>query len=220
MDLATLRATFRTETGDKREPYLFDSDDIDLWLNEAQTEAAIRGRLIYETDNDDICEIAVTAGTSTYTLHVKLYEIMVARFQKDGDTEWTELPIRSRKELDRLRPGWRDETEDVRDLIQDDKTIRFGCIPVSDGTLRLEGYRLPRVDMEDDDDTPEIHAMHHRQLVDWALFRAYLSPDAETNDPKRAYEAETRFTRYFGAKPDADGRRLTQHDTPHHNQLW
>lgn len=220
MELQELRAAFRTETGDKREPYLFDDDDLDLWFNEATKEAALRARLIYEATNTDICQIAVTAGTTTYSVHTSLYEIVRARFQATGSDDWTYLDIRSREELDRIRPLWRETEEKVRDLIQDEKTLTFGCIPSESGTLKLEGYRLPTSTLEDDDSVPEIHSRHHRNLVDWVLFRAYSNPDAETNDPKRAEEAERRFIKYFGLRPDAQARSLTRHDVHHRNQLW
>lgn len=220
MTLADLIAQFRAEAFDTEEPYFFSDAQITGWLNEAQEEAAIRGRLLHESADDDVCQIAVTAGTSSYDLHASVLEITYARWQKDGSEDWVRLDLQTRTYLDKNRPNWRTTEEQPVDMVQDDTTITLGCLPETDGTLRIECYRLPLVEMADDADSPELMAVHHRQLVHWALHRAFSIPDSETEDEKRSNASEIRFTRYFGPRPDADLKRSTQHDTPHHNALW
>lgn len=70
------------------------------------------------------------------------------------------------------------------------------------------------------DDVPEIAAIHHEYLVQWALYRAFSVPDTETFDPNRAAIAEREFTQYFGLRPDSDLRRITREDTPHEVEPW
>ena len=51
------------------------------WLNEAEQEACIRGRLLHESGNAAVCQIVVTAGTAHYPLHPALYEIDYIAFK-------------------------------------------------------------------------------------------------------------------------------------------
>jgi len=82
------------------------------------------------------------------------------------------------------------------------------------GTLYLEGYRLPLASLSASTDVPEVNAVHHRHLVDWALHRAFSVPDSESFDAQRAGQAEAAFSAYFGPAPDADLRRSTRVDVP------
>ena len=111
---------------------------------------------------------------------------------------------------------WRDLSDTPKYGIQDDKGIRLVPTPNANGTLKLEGYRLPADDMVDDDDTPEINAAHHRHLVQWPLHVCFGIPDKETYDPPRSEKAINEFERYFGIRPDADLRRVTREDVVHH----
>lgn len=98
--------------------------------------------------------------------------------------------------------------------IQDDTTIRLVPAPDLSGELQLEGYRVPIVHMENDNDMPEINQIHHVHLIQWALYKAFSVPDSEFFDPNRAAIAEQVFTDYFGLRPDSDLRRMAREDTP------
>jgi hypothetical protein len=220
--LADLIAEFRSAADDAdAQPYLFSDADITRWLNEAQTEAAIRRRLLRETTDPAMCEIDVTAGTADYTLHPDFVELSHHAFLLDGATERTDLLLVTREWLDRNVARWRDmESDEPLYLVQDALNLRLVPTPSADGTLLLEGYRVPSAQMALSADTPEIAAIHHRHLVQWALYRGYGVPDKEVFDPKRAAQAEADFTRYFGPRPDADLRNDTRMDTPQHIQAW
>lgn len=221
MTLDDLIQRFRTEADDKVAPLMWPTSDIAMWLNEAVEEAAIRARLLYDASTTAVTQITVVAGTSSYPLHDSLYEIVKVRFQATGDVGFTTLSIVSREYLDDLEPDWRSLTEEYPQyLVQDDVSITVAKTPEQSGTLFLEGYRLPLADMEDDDDAPEIGRAHHRHLVNWALYRAYSKPDAETYDATRSQKALQDFTDYFGERPDVDLRRITRHDVEHHNKAW
>ena len=223
MTLEDLIAQFRIDADDLVDnPYMWNSEWVAGWLSEAQSEAAIRGRLLYEAANTAVCEIAVQAGTAVYALHKSLYEIGHMRFVRTGDSESERVALTTRTELDRIRPDWRDKPGDGRILfaIQDDTRIQLVAKPQYAGTLYLEGWRLPLNALTEDEDKPEINEAHHRHLVQWALHRAFSKPDADTVDPTRAATAEAAFTRYFGQRPDAGLRRESQADRPQHNQAW
>ena len=220
MNLEQLIQQFRVDADDLTEPHFWDAEWIATWLTEAQAEAAIRKRLLYEASNPAVCQIAVLADTATHDLHKSLFELVHLRFQATGATTSSVLTIKAREELDRIRPGWRDETGTPRHAVQDDTRITLVPRPELAGTLHIEGYRVPLKALENDTDKPEIHEAHHRHLVHWALHRAFTKPDSETIDPQRAATAEAAFTRYFGPSPDADLRRSTRHDEVQTNKAF
>lgn len=220
MNLEQLTAQFRVDADDLTEPHFWDAEWIATWLTEAQAEAAIRKRLLYEASNPAVCQIAVLADTATHELHKSLFELVHLRFQATGAATSSVLTIKAREELDRIRPGWRDETGTPRHAIQDDTRITLVPRPELAGTLHIEGYRVPLKALENDTDKPELNEAHHRHLVHWALHRAFSKPDSETIDPQRAAAAEAAFTHYFGPSPDADLRRSTRHDEVQTNKAF
>lgn len=220
MTLEQLIQQFRVDADDLTRPHFWDAEWIATWLTEAQAEAAIRKRLLYEASNPAVCQIAVAANAATHDLHKSLFELVHLRFQATGATTSSVVTIKAREELDRIRPGWRDETGTPRHAIQDDTRITLVPRPELAGTLHIEGYRVPLKALENDTDKPEIHEAHHRHLVHWALHRAFTKPDSETIDPTRAATAEAAFTRYFGPRPDADLRRSTRHDEVQTNKAF
>lgn len=220
MNLEQLITSFRIDADDLVEPHLFATDWVANWLTEAQSEAAIRGRLILEDANPAICQVAVTAGQASYELHRCVYEIADLRFVPAGATESIPLPLVTREWLDDKRPGWRDATGIPAWAIQTDRRLRLAGVPNVDGTLYIEAYRTPLKALAEDTDKPELAEAHHRHLVNWALFRAFSRPGSETIDPKRAELSLMAFTQYFGQRPDSDLRRSTRHDLHQVNALW
>ena len=220
MNLEQLTAQFRVDADDLTEPHFWEAEWIATWLTEAQAEAAIRKRLLYEASNPAVCQIAVAANAATHDLHKSLFELVHLRFQATGAATSSVVTIKSREELDRIRPGWRDETGTPRYAVQDDTRITLVPRPELAGTLHVEGYRVPLKALASDTDKPELHEAHHRHLVHWALHRAFSKPDSETIDPQRAAAAEAAFTRYFGPIPDADLRRSTRHDEVQTNKAF
>jgi hypothetical protein len=214
MTLEQLIAQFRVDAQDRAEPYFWPDAMVAGWLNEAQAEAAIRARLIHESAARDVCEIAVSSGTSVYELSACLFEITYQAFLPKDGAKRVALKSVSVEWLDCHFPRWREETGVPRWLMQTDNSIRLAPEPDVAGTLYLEGYRLPIASISASTDVPEINAAHHRHLVDWALHRAFSVPDSESFDAQRAGQAETAFSAYFGLAPDADLRRSTRADNP------
>ena len=204
MNLEQLIQQFRVDSDDLvPNPYLWDAEWIAAWLTEAQSQAAIRARLLYEAADPAICELA----------HL--------RFKPTGATQSEPVHLKAREELDRIRPGWRDRTSTQPCYaIQDDTRITLVDRPSVAGTLYVEGYRVPLRALANDNDKPEINEAHHIHLVQWALHRAFSKPDADTRDPGRAAAAEAKFTAYFGPLPDADMRRSTRHDEVQTNKIF
>lgn len=212
---------FRTEAQDLVSPYLFDTADIGRWLIEAEQEACIRGRLLHESSDSSVCEIPVTSGEAMYPLHKALYELDHLGFKQVDQRERCAIRLASPEWLDGHRPGWRDMAGAPEFAIQTDTGLRVVPLPDRDGTLHLEGYRLPLRGLSDQASSqPEINPAHHRHLVRWALYRAFSIPDSETLNLGRAEVEEAKFTSYFGARPDCDLRRITREDVPHHVEAY
>lgn len=219
MTLDDLIAQFRVDSGDKLEPYLCTDEEVTAWLDEAQDEAAIRARLLHESTLADLCQIPVTAGVHTYTLHRLMGELSYVGWMAEGDSRVVELELVSREDLDARKPGWRQRNDRVAFAIQDDTRIRLAYTPAVPGVLTLEGYRRPLKSLEMSG-KPEIGDIHHRHLVHWALYRCFDRPDAELFDADRAAREQAAFTKVFGLRPDADARRSTRHDQHQTNQAW
>ena len=220
MNLEQLIEQFRIDADDMQPPPLWESEWIAAWLTEAQDEAAIRGRLLMDDYTPALTQIPVTAGVSSYALHPKLYEIAVIDFIPEVGCVQP-VYLTSREKLDGGRNGWRNKPPGIPCCaIQTDTSLRLVPVPSVDGTLRIEGYRLPLKALVNDNDKPEIHEAHHRHLVHWALHRAFSKPDSEAIDKDRAALAEAAFTDYFGRRPDADLRRSTRHDEVQTNKAY
>jgi len=222
MTLTELIAQFRTDSDDAVAPYLASDANVTAWLNEAEHEAAIRARLISDVSTPAVCSVAITAPTTVYALHASVLDITRAAFTPTGSTTEYEVFIVDRVDQDRNRPGWRTTTDIPQQAIQTDTQLQLGCIPSSDGVLALEVNRLPLVNIEDSSsEAPEIGAVHHRHLVQWAIHKHFARPDADVHDTGRSDKALAEFTRVFGIRPDADYRRATQANRqPHNKAFW
>lgn len=199
------------------------SDDVDLirWANEAQAEAAIRGRLLFEGINPRMCEIAVDAGTQVYKLDPLWHQITLATLVLDSNTNCKkDLPLRTRDDITLEKPDWRTNTDrEPFALVLDDKVATIAGLLTGPGTLYLEGYRLP-VQMESIDAVPEISEQHHVYLPHWMLHRMYEVPDSEIFNQDKSEKALTKFTAYFGPRPDSDRRAGATADQVHHSRAW
>ena len=223
MTLEDLMRRFRTLAKDKAEPYRASDEDVVDWLNDAQAQACVRGRLLVAEGDPALCQIALAPNQAVYPLNRALYEIITLRI-KTATGQWRDITIKSREWLNAELPDWRDYPRPVCFAIQTDTGLRLvGNIAAGD-VLHLEAYRLPLALMALADpnvpstpqSTPEIHESHHEHLIHWALHKAFSVPDSELFDPTRAALAEQAFTAYFGILPDADMRRKTREDVQHY----
>lgn len=218
MDLKELRRRFRVEASDLIEPYFNSTEDVDAWLNDAVREACIRGRLLHESEDATICRIEITAGQAQYPLDPRIYELTHLRFDPGHGQCEREVKLTSEEILShRYHSNWRTMIGDPVHAVQSDTGLRLVPRPEQDGTIIIEGYRLPIVDMVEDIDQPEINQAHHAHLVQWALHKAFSIPDTEFMDPNRAQIAEINFIDYFGDRPDSNLRRDVREDFEHYS---
>lgn len=224
MTLEDLIRRFRVLAKDVEIPYRAQDQDVIDWLNDAQAQACVRGRLLVAEDDPDLCQIALTPGQSAYQLHHALYELIDLRIAVPGDKPRA-VVLKSREWLDTEVPDWRDYQRPACIAIQTDTGLRLVGTVEAGEVLHVEAYRLPLVtmaapaDLNDPDavwPAPEIHEAHHEHLIQWALHKAFSVPDSELFDPDRSTLAERAFTDYFGLLPDSDMRRATRHDVQHY----
>ena len=222
MTLDELIASFREDASDTVEPFLWETEHVTRWLNEAQDEAAIRGRLLLDDSTPAVTTIEVLEGKASYQLHPKVFEIAHLHWQQGaGSSRGRTVKLVSREWLDDMRPGWRGNARSNDAFaIQNERALRLVPTPQEAGTLTLEAYRLPIKLLANDNDKPEIHEAHHAYLVHWALHRAFSKPDSDGFDSQRAATSERAFTDYFGPRPDSDLRRSTRHDEPQVNVAY
>lgn len=215
-----LRRRVRLLAQDTTLPYLWQDEDIDDWLNEAQQEATIRARLLRATpaSHPALCEYPLAASETAITVPDQLYEISHQEWTAGGERR--PLKLVSREWMDTTLPGWRAMPAAEPDyLVQDRQALEVVPPPIAAGSVRIEGYRLPEP-MVADDEEPGIPLAHHIHLVQWALHVGYSLPDAETFNPGKSQAAEAEFARYFGARPDADLRADTRNDETHRIVAW
>jgi hypothetical protein len=204
MNAQALIQAFRTKVADKREPHFWTNPEILAWLNEAQREAAIRGRLLFTRVNLDVEK----GDTRIFAPH-DLYEIAYAEFK--GKEHAHRVPLLSPETAKR-------HAGHFISLVQGDTWLAFASPLPCNGRLFLYGYRLPKP--IEADDAPEINPAHHEKLLDWVFHRAYRVNDADAFDPTAADRHQAEFDRYFGLPVDAGLRRETREDDPHHNEAF
>jgi len=206
MDLEGLITEFRRRTDDAVEPYLTSDADLAKLATEAEREACVRSRLLY----DDELSYAVAPGQHTIPLQPFVDMITHATFTAAAGGR----PV----EMDLLGMDWIREQCDwstrscsrprvLAHVVTTPAKARIWPTPSGAGTLVLTAYRYPRYELEDPSDEPEIAEEHHLGLVDWMLFRVYDQKDSEQYDPDRAGRALKLFTEKFGERDTASVQR-------------
>jgi len=213
-DLVTL---FREEADDKNAPYLWSDYLAKTWANEAQIEAARRGRLLKDSTTAAIVQYALAQNAQYITLDPRV--IFVRQCFLASKT----LPLvrRHRKDLDRMFPAWDYGGRAGADIMhfcpdRDTGKLWFDAPSPAADTVNLSVVRIPLNDMVSQvtiltttgsttntstataSVDPEINPRYHIKLVHWMVHRAYQKQDAETNDPEKSAHALAEFEKEFG----------------------
>lgn len=206
MNLDDLRAEFRQQADDAASPPLFADTSVDRWLNEAVRQACIRARLIQDATTPAVCRVAITTAARQYALHPAVFDVI--SITREGAPKYRKkLELRDPNDLltwDRSpgKPqfygvyGERAEAGTGRMLVLD-------RTPDMDDVLNLHVYRLPLDELMTPLDEPPIAEHHHLHLVDYALYRAFRTPDSDAERSRESKDAYDRFEDYFGVLPSA-----------------
>ena len=120
-----LEKIFRVDIDDTLESsdgFLVSPETFLTYLNEAQEEACIRSRLIFDNFSS-FCELKVKEDVKKYTLNEQIYVVANA-FIQDG-SESLQLEIKTRLEMDKLSSSWRSDKGKPKYLIQYDKHLEL-----------------------------------------------------------------------------------------------
>lgn len=205
MDLAQLITEYRIQADDQSTPPRTTDETLAIYASDAEKEACERSNLLFDdSDTDNLTVFAIGADQGVVSLSMLTRRIDSAQFTSSVGGRAVNLRITGIDEIGD-RADWRTESCSRPSLIAQvrQNEARLFPIPHTAGTLRLSMYRLPLYAMEDENDEPEIHEQHHIGLVDWMLYRTFISKDGENEDPARANAALDRFTERFGKRPNA-----------------
>lgn len=168
------------------------------YLNDAEREACIRGRLLTDSTTNEICAVTLSAGVSTYAHDPRILSVL--RGKLTGASK--PLSRISFTRLDELVDGWEDlQGEPVAFVTGMDKgLLRLFKNPIAAGTLNLTVIRLPLADVTTRT-SPEIHPYLHVALIPWIKYRIYGNTDSELFNGNRSAEMLARFEAKFGKRP-------------------
>lgn len=202
MQLIDLIALFRSEVDDTVAPYLWtDADALD-YANDAQDEACRRARLLVDSTTPELCQLEVPlADAGLVALDERT--LFVRRVRMAGRRPMVRM---SMQDMESMNPFWQDAAANTPTMfITDYETgkLLLWPTPDTDVALDLTVVRLPLVEMNDGQDSPEIAPRMHRSLRYWMMFRAYSKQDSQANDPKKAAESLALFEQEFGKKSSA-----------------
>lgn len=207
MTLAELRAYVRERIRDDLEPYFFSDPTLAGYLNEAEDEACVRAKLIYDTSKT----LTLVADQAVYDLGASALSarfFLFDRFTLAG-MNYRVLTTKVVAEMDNERLGWEEAGSGIPEFVLMDQTprkITLWPTPSSDVDgveVRLRGFRYPLAAMSADDDEPEIDPQYHADLADWVMARCYSTHDFDTYNLTLSKAHASDFDRAFGPRPDA-----------------
>ena len=202
MDAAGLIRIFRQRADDTAEPYLWQDVDLFAWATEAEREACVRARLIWD-ETSAFLTLPLAPGQVVYAIDQRIDRIDRVTVALDAGGRPRDLCLIG---IDRIH----ESTDWAPGVGRPDFAARVGNslhlwpAPNQTGTFSIACYRHPLAAMEMDSDEPEIPEEHHESLVDLMLYRAYSTKDSETEDQQRAAQALARFTANFGERNSAN----------------
>ena len=225
MVVSELISAFRRDAGDAVKPYFFTDKDVIAWLNEAEDEACERARLIFDGTNQAICKLPFNAGARFARLHPSILEVVDAKWvtADTGATQALRLTSRMHEETSGAFGRNSSDTGLPVLALHDEGMLSLWPVPNVSGYVWLQCYRrplLPLLPVDTEERSPEIHAAHHKYLVQYVLHRAFAVPDADAFDPSRSEKALKIFERRFGLGSMATVARRSRADQPRVNPAF
>jgi hypothetical protein len=171
------------------------NEELTRFINEAERQAC-RSSLLLKEASDDL-DIELVEDVSTYTHSPRIINIKNA-YLGSTNTELRRVEVEDLYQI----PRWKSVVGVPNRYIVDyaTKVIRFYPTPVSDDTVNIIAYTLPRREMDwvsRDIDTPEIKEQYHLPLLHYAAYLAYQKENANTFDPQRSEKFKLLFHSEF-----------------------
>lgn len=188
-------------------PYKWSDTKILRYFNEAIQEACLRAPLYQST-----ATFSVVSGTSSYTLDKEVRQI--DRVNLAAVTY--PLTQFSEAEMDaKYGAIWRDDTGTPLAYSRKDDEIILYPEPIAADTMTVLHYRLPDR-LYAFGEEPPIPYEHHRCLLYWAAYKAFMSPDIDLGNMERALSFLALFEGHFGKRRDARVEHLNINTPKHH----
>ncbi|HIE1750415.1 TPA: DUF6682 family protein [Pseudomonas aeruginosa] len=214
MNRGQLRERLRSAyLDDTAQPYLWEDDLLDGFLEDAQQEAVIRSRSLVDT-----LQLPLVKGQGSYTMAAAILD--VTRFRVPGAGS---LGRTSMEELDESgsweqRQGRPTHFAFTSTQFSGDGVLIVYPAPGADGAATLTVQRLPAT-LVDDNSEPELPAHQHLFLLNWAAHRAFSLRDSDAEDQARAAQHEGAFAAVFGERLDAKAMRKRAEKRPHKTRI-
>lgn len=182
--------------------YRFSTPTLLRHIGEAQRQACYRQDLkhLFDSTTPEICEIAITAETSSYLLDPRILRIEVARLAASYPLQHV-----SRAWMEANRPTWRwAEAGTPSRFFIIGRILYVDPIPLTSSTLYLSVWREP---LETPDADSELEwTLDPEKLAHWVAFRCFLKPDEDSYNEKLAAEHRALFDLAFGTEVPARAR--------------
>lgn len=187
---------------------LWSDAELTRYANDAEVQACLRAEILFagggsplmDSDNSDVCAIAVIAGQAQYPLHPSILRVNMAWMDSTNGyliqmAEWNVYRHSAHVQITSAGP---------HAYVVGRNAINLYPQPASDDTLRLEVCRLPLKPIMQNGEkvSPEIPEQFHMGLVDWMCSMAFRKVDADSRNDNLALMYEQRFTAAFGVLPD------------------
>lgn len=215
MNRQQLRVTLRSVyLDDNAEPYLWSDELLDLFIEEAHQEAAIRSLMVRSA-----IQLELIAGQSEYPLGGNILKL--ERLRLNGvhrllsQTTTAELDESGKWET---RIGLPDSFVFTSLAYGGDGILMIHPEPNLNIVVSAVTRELPEA-MVDDADVPALPPHLHLHLLDWCAFRAFSLKDAEANDEARASKHEIAFEKHFGERHSANALRDRNDRKKHHTKM-
>jgi hypothetical protein len=184
---------FRDEMNDSAVPYLWSDDFVFGAIDDAQTTFCRLTDGISDGSTVAVTQIAIVPATEWYAFNPVILKVRTS-YRTD-----TGRPVDIISQEDMVTRGyrWDGSTGTLKALVMGIETgkVRAYPMPTETVTVQLTVFRKPLITITDDQ-ALEIPADHHRALLFWAKYRAYMKQDAECFDKTRAADNKADFEAY------------------------
>jgi len=199
MTVAELIAAYRQRLHDATPPYFADDARVISLLNQAQSQAALRGKLVPHT-----AVMTLPAGQPSVVLPDRLFELDSVHAGFNGPF-LRPLRLSGLDEVQRRGLAPRRQPGRPRLAVHDPSRgeLVIYPAPANDCVLQVSGYRLPLIPLAALTDSPEIPDHQQADLVEWLAYSVLSSHDSQLYDPQAAELALARFTATFGPQRSA-----------------
>jgi len=213
MQVSEILEHTREELDDKSD--LIAGAPDDLWSDELLVRFLSQGEqrlarfawVLVDDTSPACCEVALSADQATYNLHKSVLRVLSARLS-DTDIDLTRTdhyfirPYVGVPEPELFQPSYQYTEPSSRPRLYSTdnavRVIRFRPAPNADAAalsalLRVVRLPLKPLSLDQVDCCPEVPEEYHLELVDWAVYRALMLPNVDTQARQTAKDYRDRF---------------------------